>query len=159
MTIEEKLKGMGFVLPEPLKPVANYETAVVDGAYVYCSGASCIENGKLRYQGKVGADLTLEQGYEAARITALNLLSAIKSKIGDLDRVERIIKVMGFVNSAPDFHRQPEVINGASDLFVELFGHKGRHARSALGTCNLPMNIPVEIEMVVKIRTEEGQKR
>lgn len=154
MKVEEKLKSMGLTLPEPMEPLANYVTAVVDGQLVYTSGAGCFEKGKLKYQGKVGAEITLEQGYDAARITMLNLLSAIKSKIGDLDRVERVIKVLGFVNSAPDFYRQPEVINGASDLLVELFGDRGRHARSALGTSNLPMNIPVEIEMIVKIKKE-----
>jgi enamine deaminase RidA (YjgF/YER057c/UK114 family) len=86
----------------------------------------------------------------------LNLLSTVKSYSGSLDRIERVIKVLGFVNSAPDFHRQPEVINGASDLLVELLGDRGRHARSAIGTCNLPMNIPVEIEMIVKIKVDEG---
>jgi len=102
--------------------------------------------------------LTLEQGYEAARITALNLLSIIKAAVGDLDRIERVIKALGFVNSAPDFHRQPEVINGASDLLVELLGDRGRHARSALGTSNLPMNIPVEIELIVRIKSGKKQK-
>jgi enamine deaminase RidA (YjgF/YER057c/UK114 family) len=97
----------------------------------------------------------LDEGYDAARITALNLLSTIKAKIGDLDRVQKVIKLLGFVNSAPDFHRQPEVINGASDLLVELFGETGKHARSALGTSNLPMNIPVESEMIVRIKPAE----
>lgn len=156
MGVEEKLKSMGLSLPEPVEPVANYVTAVVDGPVVYTSGTSCMEKGRLKYQGKVGADLTLEEGYEAAKITMLNLLSTVKSYSGSLDRIERVIKVLGFVNSAPDFHRQPEVINGASDLLVELLGDRGRHARSAIGTCNLPMNIPVEIEMIVKIKVDEG---
>lgn len=156
MLVEKKLTAMGLTLPEPVAPVANYETAVLDGGVLYCSGATCMENGKPKYQGRVGEDVTLEEAYEAARITALNLLSTVKSKIGDLDRVERIVKLLGFVNSAPAFHRQPEVINGASDLFVELLGERGRHARSAIGTNNLPMNIPVEIEMIVRVKEEQG---
>ena len=155
MKTEEKLKSMGLRLPEPMEPLANYVTAVVDGEILYTSGAGCFEKGKPKYQGKVGAEVSLEEGYDAARITALNLLSTIKAKIGDLDRVQKVIKLLGFVNSAPDFHRQPEVINGASDLLVELFGETGKHARSALGTSNLPMNIPVEIEMIVRIKPAE----
>lgn len=153
MRPEEKLRSLGLSLPEPVEPLANYVPAVVEGQVMYTSGAGCFENGRPKYQGRVGAEVTLEQGYDAARITALNLLSTIKAKIGDLDRVERVIKVLGFVNSAPDFHRQPEVINGASDLLVSVFGERGQHARSALGTSNLPMNIPVEIEMIVKIKS------
>jgi enamine deaminase RidA (YjgF/YER057c/UK114 family) len=155
MKVEEKLKSMGLSLPEPMEPLANYVTAVVDGELLYTSGAGCFERGKAKYQGKVGAEVSLEEGYDAAKITALNLLSTIKAKIGDLDRVQKVIKLLGFVNSAPDFHRQPEVINGASDLLVELFGETGKHARSALGTSNLPMNIPVEIEMIVRIKPAE----
>jgi enamine deaminase RidA (YjgF/YER057c/UK114 family) len=152
MKAEEVLASMGLRLPEPMEPLANYVTAVRDGSLLYTSGTSCFVEGKLKYQGKVGAELTLEEGYEAAKITALNLLSTIKSHIGELDRIERVIKVLGFVNSAPDFHRQPEVINGASDLLVAVLGEKGKHARSAIGTNNLPMNISVEIEMIVRIR-------
>jgi enamine deaminase RidA (YjgF/YER057c/UK114 family) len=154
MLIEKKLADMGLTLPEPVAPVANYETAVLDRGILYCSGTTCMEKGKLKYQGRVGEDVTLEEAYDAARITALNLLSTVKSKIGDLDRIERIIKLLGFVNSVSTFHRQPEVINGASDLFVELLGERGRHARSAIGTDNLPMNIPVEIEMIVRVKED-----
>jgi enamine deaminase RidA (YjgF/YER057c/UK114 family) len=155
MKPEEKLRALGLSLPEPMEPLANYVTAVVEGQVLYTSGAGCFEKGKPKYQGRVGAEVTLEEGYDAARITALNLLSIIKSKIGDLERVERVIKMLGFVNSAPDFKRQPEVINGASDLLVQVFGERGKHARSALGTSNLPMNIPVEIELIVKIKSVE----
>jgi len=158
MEVEKKLASMGLTLPEPPQPVANYEPAVMDEDLLYTSGASCIINGKPKFLGRVGAELTLEQGYDAARITALNLLSIIKAKIGDLDRIEKVIKVLGFVNSAPDFHRQPEVLNGASDLLAELLGNRGRHARSALGTNNLPMNIPVEIELIVRIKSGKKQK-
>ena len=156
MLVAKKLTAMGLTLPESVAPVANYETAVLDRGILYCSGTTCMENGKPKYKGRVGEDVTLEEAYEAARITALNLLSTVKSKIGDLDRIERIVKLLGFVNSAPSFHWQPEVINGALDLFVELLGERGRHARSAIGTDNLPMNIPVEIEMIVRIKEEQG---
>ncbi len=159
MKVEERLKAMGLSLPEASEPLANYVTAVVEGPWLYASGTSCFEKGKPKYQGKVGAEVTLEEAYDAAKITMLNLLSTVKSKIGELDRIERVVKVLGFVNSAPDFHRQPEVINGASDLLVELLGDRGRHARSAIGTCNLPMNIPVEIEMVVKIKPRRKRRK
>jgi len=154
MSVEEKLAALGLSLPQPVEPMANYVTAVLDGPMIYTAGAGPMVEGKPKYIGRVGAEVSLEQGYEAARITALNLLSTIKSRIGDLDRVERIVKVLGFVNSDNDFHRQPEVINGASDLFVELFGERGKHARSAVGTSNLPMNIPVEIEMIVRFKAD-----
>jgi enamine deaminase RidA (YjgF/YER057c/UK114 family) len=157
MEVEKRLASLGLKLPDAPQPTANYQPAVLDGNLLYTCGASCIVNGKPKFIGRVGADLTLEQGYEAARITALNLLSIIKSKIGDLDRIEKVIKVLGFVNSASDFHQQPEVINGASDLLVELLESRGRHARSAIGTCNLPMNIPVEIEMIVRVTPEHIQ--
>ncbi|MBW2619324.1 MAG: RidA family protein [Deltaproteobacteria bacterium] len=154
MKPEEKLESLGLSLPPPVEPVANYVTSVIEGDLLYTSGAGPIEGGKPKYQGRVGAELSLEEGYEAARLTALNLLSIIKARIGGLDRIERVVKVLGFVSSAPDFHRQPEVINGASDLLVEVLGEQGRHARSAIGTSNLPLNIPVEIEMIVRIKTE-----
>ena len=104
------------------------------------------------YIGKVGKELTLEEGYEAAKICAINCLSAVKSVIGSLDRIDEIIQIRGFVNSAPEFTRQPEVINGASELLVKLFGEKGKHVRSAVGTSILPNNIPVELEMIVKVK-------
>ena len=152
MKPEEKLESLGLSLPPPVEPMANYVTAVIEGDLIYTSGAGPIEGGKPKYQGRVGAELSLEEGYDAARLTALNLLSNIKARIGELDRIERVVKVLGFVNSAPDFHRQPEIINGASDLLVEILGERGRHARSAIGTSNLPLNIPVEIEMIVRVK-------
>ncbi|MEW6267187.1 MAG: RidA family protein [Thermodesulfobacteriota bacterium] len=151
MSIEKNLQALGYRLPEPGKPVGNYLPVIVDGPLVYTSGTSCWENGKLKYQGQVGGEVTLEEGYEASRITMLNLLSRIKAEIGDLDRIERVLKVSGFVNSAPGFYRQPEVLNGASDLLVKILGDNGRHARSAIGTSSLPQNIPVEIEMIVRV--------
>ena len=154
MRPEEKLESLGLSLPPPVEPMANYVSTVIEGDLLYTSGAGPIEGGKPKYQGRVGAELSLEEGYDAARLTALNLLSNIKARIGELDRIERVVKVLGFVNSAPDFHRQPEIINGASDLLVEILGERGRHARSAIGTSNLPLNIPVEIEMIVRVRTD-----
>ena len=110
-----------------------------------------IRDGKLLRAGKVGAELSVEEGYECAKVCALNCLAAIKGVIGSLDRIEEIVQLRGFVNSAPDFGRQPEVLNGASELMVELFGERGRHVRAAVGTCSLPRNAPVELEMVVRI--------
>jgi len=150
--IEERLKEMGITLPESVAPMANYVSSVKVDDMVYTSGVVCIVNGKPLYTGRLGQDLTVEQGYEAARVTMINLLSVLKKEIGDLDLVERVVKVLGFVNSSIDFYQQPQVINGASDLLVEVFGDKGRHARSAVGTSVLPMNIPIEIEMIVKIK-------
>ena len=151
MEVEKRLVSLGLTLPDAPRPVANYQPAVLDGNLLYTCGASCIVNGKPKFTGLVGADLTLEQGYEAARITALNLLSIIKAAVGDLDRIERVIKILGFVNSAFDFHRQPEVINGASDLFVHLLGENGQHARAAFGAPSLPMGAAVEIDAIVEM--------
>ena len=153
MTVESKLKELGIALPNPPSPVAAYLPAVQVGNLLFLSGTTCYENGKLLYTGRVGVELTLEQGYLAARQAALNLLSVIKVTLGDLDQVERVIKLNGYVNSAQDFDRQPEVINGASELLEKLFGERGRHARTSIGVNSLPANIPVEIEMIVEIRS------
>ena len=152
MKVESKLKELGIALPNPPSPVAAYLPAVQVGNLLFLSGTTCYENGKLLYTGRVGVELTLEQGYLAARQAALNLLSVIKVTLGDLDLVERVIKLNGYVNSAQDFDRQPEVINGASELLEKLFGERGRHARTSIGVNSLPANIPVEIEMIVEIR-------
>ncbi len=156
MEIESRLKEMGIELPEPPRPVANYVPAVQAGNMVYLSGHG--PRGELREQllGKVGRDLTVDQGYQAARNVAINLLATLKATIGDLDRVERIVKLLGMVNCTEDFYQQPQVINGASDLFVSLWGDRGRHARSAVGMQSLPGSdagsIPVEIELIVQVR-------
>jgi len=152
MKVETKLIELGFALPNPPKPVAAYLPAVQVGNLLFLSGTTCYENGKLLYTGRVGAELTMEQGYLAARQAMLNLLSVVKAELGDLDRVERVVKVNGYVNSAPDFDRQPAVINGASELLVEVFGSRGKHARTSIGVSDLPGHIPVEIEMVVQVR-------
>ncbi|MGB9868061.1 MAG: RidA family protein [Bacillota bacterium] len=151
MQVERKLEQLGLSLPEPAKPTASFMPCVRDGRYVYLSGHGPFRNGMPLYVGRVGDELTEQQAYEAARECALALLATLKAEIGDLDRVERIIKVLGFVSSAPGFCRQPWVLNGASDLFVALYGERGKHARSAIGTNQLPLNIPVEIEMVVRV--------
>jgi enamine deaminase RidA (YjgF/YER057c/UK114 family) len=152
MKVESKLIELGFALPNPPKPVAAYLPAVQVGNLLFLSGTTCYENGKLLYTGRVGAELTMEQGYLAARQAMLNLLSVVKAELGDLDRVERVVKVNGYVNSAPDFDRQPAVINGASELLVDVFGPRGKHARTSIGVSDLPGHIPVEIEMVVQVR-------
>ena len=151
MNPEQRLKELGITLEEPPAPVANYVPAVRTGNLIFVSGQSCIVNNKPVYSGKLGRDLTLEEGYRAARIAALNCLSIIRKEAGSLDRVSRVVKLLGLVSSAPGFNEQPAVINGASDLMVELFGDNGRHARSAVGTNELPFDIPVEVEMIVEI--------
>ena len=151
MKIETTLTQMGLKLPAPGKPMANYVSSVRTGNLVFLSGhGPVLENGDL-ITGKVGADLTLDEGYNAARQVALVLLASLKSAIGDLDKVHRVVKLLGMVNCTPDFVDQPRVINGASDLLVEIFGDKGKHARSAVGMNALPSNIAVEIEMIVEI--------
>lgn len=153
MLVESKLKELGFTLPEPPRPIGAYLPAVRVGNLLFLSGTTCYLDGKILFTGRVGEELTLEQGYQAAHQTALNLLSVIKSMIGDLDLVERVVKLNGFVNSARDFDRQPEVINGASELLEKLFGEKGRHARTSIGVSSLPGHIPVEIEMIIQFRS------
>ena len=151
MNAEVRLKELGLELPEVPKPVAEYVPAKRVGDLVYVSGQGPIRDGKPIYVGRVGAEVSPEDAYKAAQLCALNCLAAVKSLVGSLDAVEEIVQVRGFVNSAPDFHDQPKVINGASELLVKVFGECGRHARAALGTSNLPGDIPVEIEMVVRV--------
>jgi enamine deaminase RidA (YjgF/YER057c/UK114 family) len=148
---EARLKALGIELPPAPKPLASYVPAVRSGNLVFLAGQGPTAGGKPVVTGKVGADLTEEQGYKAARTTILNSLAVLRAEIGTLDRVRRIVKLVGWVNSAPGFARQPWVINGASDLLVEIFGDAGRHARSAVGANELPLDIPVEIELVVEI--------
>ena len=150
MQIENRLKEMGIELPPAVTPVANYVPAVRSGNLVFLSGHGPFDESGTLITGKVGADLTAEQGYQAARRIAIGLLGSLKNVIGDLDKVKQIVKLLGLVNCTPDFGDQPKVINGASDFLVEVFGAKGKHARSAIGTNALPMNIAVEIEMIVE---------
>jgi enamine deaminase RidA (YjgF/YER057c/UK114 family) len=150
--IGERLASLGIVLPKPAKPRFSYIPVRQTGNLLYTSGQDCRVDGKLLYTGKLGRELTVEMGRQAARQTMLNLLGVLQEHLGDLDRVEQIVKLLAFVNSAPGFADQPSVVNGASDLLIEVFGEKGRHARSAIGTSELPFDTPVEIEMIVEIR-------
>lgn len=151
MNPEARLKELGLTLPEPATPMAAYVPAVRTGNLVFMSGQAPTRDGEIIYKGRVGQDLTLEEGYEAARLVALNLLAQLKAEIGSLDRVKRIVKLLGWVNSAPDFNQQPYVVNGASELFEQVFGERGKHARSAVSAHTLPFSIAVEIEMVVEV--------
>jgi len=152
--VEERLEQLGIELPSASPPVANYVNAVKTGNLIFLSGKGPLRADGTNITGKVGDDLTVEEGYEAARITGINLLAALKTEIGDLDRVTRVVKVLGMVNAAPTFTDHPSVINGLSDLMVEVFGDRGRHARSSVGMGSLPGNIAVEIEMIVEIEDE-----
>ncbi len=152
MSARERLASMGLTLPQPPNPVATYLPVVVVDGLAYVSGQGPTRNGEPVVRGKVGAEVSLEEGYEAARLCALNALAALEDALGSLERIERFVKLLGFVASAPGFGEQPRVINGASDLLVEIFGEAGRHARSALGTSQLPFDIPVEIELLVRVR-------
>lgn len=150
--IETQISEIGLTLPEVAAPAGAYVPALEVGELVYTSGQLPIVDGKLAVTGALGAEVDVATGYDAARIAALNALAAIKSVIGDLDNIEQIVKMTGFVNSAPDFTDHPKVINGASEFLHEVFGQRGAHARSAVGVAALPMNTPVEIELIVKVR-------
>jgi enamine deaminase RidA (YjgF/YER057c/UK114 family) len=154
MKTERRLKELGIELATPTSPIANYVNAVRTGNLLYLAGKGPGLPGKPLPTGKVGRDFTVEQAYGYARETGLSLIAVMKAELGDLDRVKRIVKMLGMVNAVPEFGNQPEVINGCSDLFVEVFGDRGRHARSAVGMGSLPRGIPVEIEVIVEI--EEG---
>jgi enamine deaminase RidA (YjgF/YER057c/UK114 family) len=148
---DKKLKEMGIELFAPPKPMANYVRAVRTGNLVYLAGHGPTKADGTNITGKLGKDMTVEQGYDAARQVGIALLSTLKGEIGDLNKVKRIVKVLGMVNCTPEFTDQPKVINGFSDLMVNLFGEKGKHARSAVGMISLPNGIAVEIEMIVEI--------
>lgn len=149
--MEEKLKQLGLELPQPPKPVGAYVPVQIVGNLAFTSGQTARINGVRRYLGKVGKEVSQEEGYLSARDAALNCLSALKQALGSLDRVKRIVKLVGFVNSAPGFHQQPAVVNGASELLLELFGERAPHARSAVGVAELPYDASVELEMIVEI--------
>lgn len=155
---EARLKALGIQLPPAPTPVASYVPAVRTGNLVYLAGQGPLAGGKPTVTGKVGAELTEEEGYKAARETILTSLAVLRAEIGSLDRVRRIVKLVGWVNSAPGFTRQPWVINGASDLLVEIFGDAGRHARSSVGANELPLNLPVEIEIIVEVAPGSAER-
>jgi enamine deaminase RidA (YjgF/YER057c/UK114 family) len=150
--VEERIRELGIKLVEPGKPVANYVNSVKTGNLVFMAGKGPRNPDGSNFTGKVGADLTVEEGYTAARLTAIQQLAALKAEIGDLNKVVRIVKVLGMVNATADFTDQPEVINGFSDLMVEVFGERGKHARAAVGMGSLPRNIACEVEMIVEVR-------
>lgn len=150
--VDAKLNELGITLPTAQAPAANYVPAVRTGNLLFLSGVGpAARPDGTTPEGKVGKDLSKEEGYEAARLVGLNILARIKDETGDLDKVERVVKLLGMVNTTPDFSEHPSVINGCSDLLVEVFGDKGRHARSAVGFVSLPFHIPVEIEMIVQV--------
>jgi enamine deaminase RidA (YjgF/YER057c/UK114 family) len=148
---EQRLKELGLVLPSPARPVANYVPAVRTGNLLFLAGHGPCGELSEQVRGKVGRDRTVEEGYEAARQTALCLLATLKAELGDLNKVKRIVRVFGMVNAVEGFTQQPQVINGCSDLLVALFGDRGKHARAAVGMASLPLNLTVEIEMVVEV--------
>jgi enamine deaminase RidA (YjgF/YER057c/UK114 family) len=150
-TPEERARELGLEVPDVVAPLASYVPTARSGNLVYTSGQLPIVDGKLLATGKVGAEVGEEQAVELARTAALNAIAALKAEIGELSRVRRIVKVVGFVASAPDFFGQPQVINGASDLLGEVFGDAGRHARSAVGVAVLPKDAPVEVELIAEV--------
>ena len=151
MDAEKRLKELGIQLRTPAPPVANFVHAVRTGNLVFLAGHGPQKPDGSWVKGKVGRDMSLEEAREAARLTAINLLSSLKAEIGDLNKVKRVIKVLGMVNSDESFTDQPQVMNGCSDLLVSVFGDRGRHARSAVGMASLPFGIPVVIEMIVEV--------
>ncbi|MBE69188.1 MAG: hypothetical protein CMO07_00190 [Thalassospira sp.] len=149
--IDAHLADLGITLPTATAPVANYVPYVISGKLVHISGQITMENGELKFIGKLGAEYDVETGQKAARLCALNLVAQLKAAIGDLDKVTRVVKLNAFVNSAPDFTDQPKVVNGASDTMVEIFGDAGKHARSAVGVAALPLGVAVEIDGIFEV--------
>ncbi len=151
MSFDQRLAQLNIQLPSPPKPVATYVSAVQAGDLLFLSGMIPFQDGKLVSAGKVGRDLTVDQGVEAARVALLNALAVIRHELGTLDRVRQVVRLVGYVASAEGFVQQPAVMNGASDLLVAIFGEKGKHARVALGAAELPLNAPVELEMILQV--------
>ena len=151
MTVEKRLKDLAIALPEAPKPVANYVRAVKAGNLLFVSGHGPYNDGQTPLSGKLGKELTVEEGYKTARNVAMNCLASVKATLGDLDQVKRVVKLLGMVNCTEDFKDHPKVVNGASDFLVEVFGEAGKHARSAVGMQSLPNGIPVEIEMILEV--------
>lgn len=151
MGTDARLKELGITLPEPAKPIANYIPSVRVGNLLFLAGHGPLRDGKATARGKLGKELSVEEGYKVARDVGLNLLASARAALGSLDKVKRVVKVLGMVASAEGFTDQPKVLNGFSDLMVEVFGENGRHARSAVGMAELPMGIPVEIEMILEV--------
>jgi len=151
MTISERLRELNITLPTAPTPVAAYVPVVTVDGFAYTAGQIPVENGVLKYAGKLGKDLSDEDGYASAQLCALNCLAVIQAALGSLDRIERIVKITVFVNSTPEFTKSPAIANGASELLLKIFGENGKHARSAVGVSSLPLNAATEVEMVVKV--------
>ncbi|MBQ28030.1 MAG: hypothetical protein CMH81_07850 [Nitrospiraceae bacterium] len=149
---DEAIKRLRIVLPAPPSPLGSYVPAVLSGNLLFLSGILPLRGGKLAYEGKLGADVAVEEGYEAAKLTAIVALASIKKQLGSLNQVARVVRVCGHVASAPGFTQQPQVVNGASDFLVDVFGDIGRHARLALGAAELPLNSPIELELIVQAK-------
>lgn len=149
--IEKRLEAMGVTLPSPAAPAANYVPYTLVGGFLYVSGQVPVGPSGFEFEGKCGAEYGVEDGQKAARLCAINVLAQAKAALSDLDRIERLAKIVGFVASTPDFHQQPLVINGASDFLVEALGDKGKHARSAVGVAVLPFNLAVEVEAIFHV--------
>lgn len=150
--VEERIRELGFELPNAPKPVASYVPITRTGNLLFISGQGATQNGKAVMTGHIGAELSIQDGYKAAQICAINALSVLRDEIGDLDKVNKIVKVLGFINSAPGFDKQPLVLNGFSDFIENVYGEKGKHARSAISSNELPFGTPVEVEMIVEIK-------
>jgi enamine deaminase RidA (YjgF/YER057c/UK114 family) len=151
-TIDQRLKELGITLPVPAKPIANYVPWVRTGNLVFISGQGAVFDGKIQHPGKLGDGVSIDDGVKSARGCAINVLAQLREACGgNLDRVKRIVKLVGFVNASPSFADHPKIVNGASDLMVEVFGDKGRHARSAVGAPSLPVNLSVEVEAIAEI--------
>ncbi len=151
MMIEDKLASLGITLPSPPAPAGSYVPVVVSHSLAFVAGQIPAEGGQVKFRGKVGRDLSIEAGQQAARLCTINALAQLKAVLGSLDRVRRVVKVTGFVNCEPSFVDQPKVINGASDLLVQVFGENGKHARVAVGVSSLPLDSAVEVEFIVEI--------
>lgn len=152
--IDEKLKSLGITLPVPPKPAGSYIPVVISGNLAFVSGQIPMQDGKVVFTGKVPTEKTIEDAQSAARICAINILAQLKANLGSLDRITKIVRVSGFVNSASDFAEHPKIINAASDLFFEIFGEKGKHSRIAVGVSSLPLNSTVEIDMIAEFTSD-----
>ena len=149
--IEDRLASLGIILPSPPAPAGSYVPVVISHSLAFVAGQIPSEGGQVKFRGKVGRDVTVEAGQQAARLCTINALAQLKAALGSLDRVRRVVKVTGFVNCDPSFAEQPKVINGASDLLVQVFGENGKHARAAVGVSSLPMDSAVEVEFIVEV--------
>lgn len=151
MTVEQTLASLGIALPTPPAPAGSYVPVVITGNLAFVAGQIPVEAGQVKFKGKVGKDVSIEAGQQAARLCTINALAQLKAALGSLERVKRVVKVTGFVNCEPAFADQPKVVNGASDLLVQVFGEKGKHARAAVGVGSLPLGSAVEVEFIVEI--------